>query len=99
VYWYRFIAYGSATAYYEDDGARNGGWGQTFGSAPDNSWQLSIYDPADRFRDGNNANNPSAGEFFYGANDTICRSNDTEWNTHICDPRDRPGSSLTCTGK
>ncbi|RMG69679.1 MAG: glycoside hydrolase family 13 protein, partial [Chloroflexi bacterium] len=47
VYWYRFIATdGSATAYYEDDGNRDGGWGQTFGSSPDNSWQLTIYDPA-----------------------------------------------------
>ncbi|MCI0728533.1 MAG: Ig-like domain-containing protein [Chloroflexi bacterium] len=46
VYWYRFIAQdGAATAYYEDDAARTGGWGQTFGSSPDNSWQLSVYDP------------------------------------------------------
>lgn len=46
VYWYRFIAIdGSATAYYEDDSQRTGGWGQTFGTSPDNSWQLTIYDP------------------------------------------------------
>lgn len=46
VYWYRFIATdGTATAYYEDDDARTGGWGQTFGTSPDNSWQLSVYDP------------------------------------------------------
>lgn len=45
VYWYRFIAIdGSATAYYEDDGARTGGWGQPFASSPDNSWQLTVYD-------------------------------------------------------
>ena len=47
IYWYRFIAIdGSATAYYEDDGTRDGGWGQTFGDSPDNSWQLTMYDPA-----------------------------------------------------
>jgi hypothetical protein len=47
IYWYRFIAIdGTATAFYEDDEARTGGWGQTFGTSPDNSWQLSVYDPA-----------------------------------------------------
>ncbi|MEW5987056.1 MAG: alpha-amylase family glycosyl hydrolase [Chloroflexota bacterium] len=47
IYWYRFIAIdGTATAYYEDDALRNGGWGQTFGDSPDNSWQLSVYDPS-----------------------------------------------------
>ena len=52
----------------------------------------------ERFRDGDSSNNPSAGEFFYGNYDTIYRSNGTDWNTPICDPRNRPGSSLTCSG-
>ncbi len=35
IYYYRFIAEdGTATAYYEDDEARTGGWGQTFGEQP-----------------------------------------------------------------
>ena len=81
IFYYRFIAIdGSTTVFYEDDNARTGGWGQTFDSSPDNSWQLTYYDPAfqtpdwvknaviyqifpDRFRDGNSANNPAAGEF------------------------------------
>jgi len=47
IYWYRFIPRdGSAVAYYEDDDARTGGLGQPFASSPDNSWQLTIYDPA-----------------------------------------------------
>lgn len=46
IFWYRFIAIdGSATAYYEDDDSRDGGWGQTFADSPDNGWQLSVYDP------------------------------------------------------
>lgn len=116
VYWYRFIAQdGLATAYYEDDGARTGGWGQVFGSSPDNSWQLTVYDAAfttpdwiknavvyqifpDRFRDGNAANNPAAGAFFYGSNSTVFRSGGTDWNTAICDPRNHSGSSTTCDG-
>ncbi len=45
IYWYRFVAIdGTATAYYEDDAARTGGWGQTFGESPDNAWQLTVYD-------------------------------------------------------
>ncbi|MEJ5223709.1 MAG: alpha-amylase family glycosyl hydrolase, partial [Anaerolineales bacterium] len=117
VYWYRFIVKdGTATAYYEDDNARTGGWGQPFATSPDNSYQLSIYDPAfttpdwvknavvyqifpDRFRDGDSSNNPQAGEFFYGANDTITRSNATDWNTPICDPRNRPGAVSGCVNK
>lgn len=116
VYWYRFIANdGGSVAYYEDDGARTGGWGQAFAGSPDNSWQLTIYDSGfttpswvqnaviyqvfpDRFRDGVPANNPSAGEFFYGNYDTIYRSNNTNWNTHICDPRVAVGSSSVCSG-
>ncbi|MDX1665039.1 MAG: alpha amylase N-terminal ig-like domain-containing protein [Candidatus Promineifilaceae bacterium] len=106
IYWYRFIAIdGSATAYYEDDADRDGGWGATFGESPDNSWQLTVYDPAfetpewvknaiiyqiftDRFRDGGWPD-PPAGRFFYDELDgTIYRSNESEWNTVICDPRD-----------
>ena len=110
IYWYRFVAVdGSATAYYEDDAARTGGWGETFAASEDNSWQLSVYDAAfstpdwvknaviyqifpDRFRDGNAANNPPAGEFFYNEATTIVRSGTTDWNAPICDPRDAAGS-------
>jgi glycosidase len=117
IYYYRFIAEdGTATAYYEDDAARTGGWGQAFGSSPDNSWQLTHYDPAfqtpdwvknaviyqifaDRFRDGDTANNPTAGDFFYGAFDTIVRSNTADWNARICDPRSNPASTAVCDGK
>ena len=46
VYWYRFIAVdGTAKAYYEDDADKTGGWGQAFANSPDNSWQLTVYDP------------------------------------------------------
>ncbi|GAB4580318.1 MAG: hypothetical protein Fur0022_30580 [Anaerolineales bacterium] len=113
VYWYRFIAQdGTATAYYEDDPARNGGWGQTYAVSPDNSWQLTHYDPAfqtpdwvknaviyqiftDRFKDGDPSNNTPAGSFFYNETTTIIRSNGTDWNTPICDPRD---SGSPCPG-
>lgn len=116
VYWYRFIAIdGSDTNYYEDDGARTGGWGQVFDASPDNSWQLTIYDAGfntpswvqnaviyqifpDRFRDGNSSNNPSAGEFFYGNFDTVYRSNASNWNTPICDPRSSFNPGTTCPG-
>lgn len=114
VYWYRFIVKdGSATAYYEDDAARDQGWGSVFGGSPDNSYQLTFYDPTfqtpdwvkdaviyqifvDRFRDGNPANNTPAGSFFYGNNDTIVRSNGTDWNTRVCDPRAAAGSTSIC---
>jgi len=47
IYWYRFIPMdGTAVAYYEDDAARTGGWGQPFAESQDNSWQLTVYDPA-----------------------------------------------------
>ena len=47
IYWYRFIAIdGTATAYYEDDDSRNSGWGQPFAESPDNSWQITVYDPS-----------------------------------------------------
>ena len=106
---------GSATAFYEDDGSDGGWgtaygsspdriwqlsiYNPSF-STPDwvkNGVMYQIF--PDRFRDGNPANNPSAGEFFYGNFDTIYRSNGTDWNSHICDPRNVVGSSATCSGK
>lgn len=50
----------------------------------------------DRFRDGNSANNPAAGRFFYGANSAIVRSGQTDWNYTVCDPRE--AASPTCAG-
>ncbi|NDJ60950.1 MAG: hypothetical protein GYB67_07485 [Chloroflexi bacterium] len=112
IYWYRFIAIdGGAVAYYEDDDRRTGGWGQPFGSSPDNSWQLTHYDPAfqtpdwvknavmyqiftDRFRDGNPTNHTPPGEFFYNETPTVYRSNATDWNTAICDPRNVLGGGV-----
>ncbi|MCB8961571.1 MAG: alpha amylase N-terminal ig-like domain-containing protein, partial [Ardenticatenales bacterium] len=107
LYWYRFIVTdGATTVYYEDDGARDMGWGQVFADSPDNSYQLTVYDPAfttpdwvknaviyqifpDRFRDGDSGNNPPAGRFFYNELDgTIVRSNSSDWNSAVCDPRD-----------
>lgn len=117
VFWYRFIVTdGTDVNYYEDDGARTGGWGQVFDGSPDNSWQLTHYDPAfttpdwiknavvyqvfvDRFRDGNPSNNPAAGGFFYGAFDTIVRSNGTNWNDFICDPRSIAGHPEACANR
>jgi glycosidase/fibronectin type 3 domain-containing protein len=107
IFWYRFIAIdGTATAYYEDDESRDGGWGQTFGESQDYSWQLTVYDPTfhtpdwvknaviyqifpDRFRDGDPTNDTPAGTFFYDEpGGTIYRSNQSDWNQYICDPRD-----------
>ncbi|HUN21704.1 MAG TPA: alpha-amylase family glycosyl hydrolase [Anaerolineales bacterium] len=107
IYYYRFIAKdGTATAYYEDDSRRLGGLGQAYTTSPDNSWQITFYDPSfhtpdwvkqgvmyqifpDRFRDGVSANNPTAGNFFYAeTGGSIVRSNGSDWNTPICDPRD-----------
>ena len=52
----------------------------------------------DRFRDGNSANNPAAGRFFYNEpGGTILRSNTSTWNSTICDPRNI--TSPTCAGK
>ncbi|MGC9357921.1 MAG: alpha-amylase family glycosyl hydrolase, partial [Anaerolineae bacterium] len=48
----------------------------------------------DRFRDGDVTNDTPAGTFFYEEGGTIYRSNDTEWNTTLCDPRADTG----CTG-
>lgn len=109
VYWYRFIAIdGTDTDYYEDDPMRTGGWGQPYDETADNSWQLTVYDPAfhtpdwlktaviyqifpDRFRDGDPDNHTPPGSFFYGENDTIYRSNQTNWNHPVCDPRNPLG--------
>lgn len=115
LYWYRFIAIdGTATAYYEDDNARTGGWGQTYADSPDNSWQLTIYDPTfatpdwvkdaviyqiftDRFRDGDAGNNTPPGSFHYNLPDgSIFRSNQSDWNYTVCDPREE---GTDCTGK
>lgn len=52
----------------------------------------------DRFRDGDSANNPTAGGFFYGNYDTVVRSNTANWNAPICDPRNNAGSTYTCNG-
>ncbi|MGB8648903.1 MAG: glycoside hydrolase family 13 protein, partial [Anaerolineae bacterium] len=41
----------------------------------------------ERFRDGNSSNNPAANRFFYGVNSSIVRSNQSNWNFTICDPR------------
>ncbi len=114
VFWYRFIAIdGTATAYYEDDAARDGGWGGVFATSPDYSYQLTVYDTAfltpdwiknaivyqvfpDRFRDGDASNDTLEGTFFYDEDPgTIYRSNDTDWNTAICDPRQ---TGTDCSG-
>lgn len=115
IYYYVFqAADGSATAYYRDDDPKfyGGGYGAAEGdqtTAYNNSYQLTVYDPAfsvpswmqrgviyqifpDRFRDGSAGNNPAAGRFFYNeSGGTIVRSNDTDWNTTICDPRSAGG--------
>ncbi|MDY0125139.1 MAG: alpha amylase N-terminal ig-like domain-containing protein, partial [Anaerolineaceae bacterium] len=42
----------------------------------------------DRFRDGDPTNNKPAGTFFYDEEGgTVYRSNTTDWNTYVCDPR------------
>lgn len=42
----------------------------------------------DRFRDGNSGNNPAAGRFSYNQpGGTIVRSNQSDWNYTVCDPR------------
>jgi glycosidase/fibronectin type 3 domain-containing protein len=115
VFWYRFILTdGGDTDFYEDDSRKWGGVGGMFDDSPDNSWAITVYDPAfetpqwvkdavfyqvfvDRFNDGNPTNNNAAGEFFYNeAGGTIVRSNDTEWNTPVCDPR--ADTNDTCEG-
>ena len=43
----------------------------------------------ERFRDGDVANNPASGSFHYDIpGGSIVRSDSTDWNTPICDPRD-----------
>ncbi|MGC9397546.1 MAG: alpha-amylase family glycosyl hydrolase [Anaerolineae bacterium] len=47
LHWYRFIAIdGTDTDYYEDDAERTMGVGQTFDESQDNSWQITVYNPA-----------------------------------------------------
>lgn len=41
----------------------------------------------DRFRDGDDTNNPLAGRFFYGSGSSIVRSGQADWNYTVCDPR------------
>lgn len=113
IFYYRFILTDvDVTAYYEDDD-RYGGAGTMFGESVDNSWALTVYDPAfstpdwvknavfyqvfvDRFRDGDPSNNNLPGELFYGEANTIVRSNTSDWNTPLCDPR--ADTNDTCEG-
>lgn len=105
---------GSNSAYYRDDNPAfyGGGYGQAESNqttAYNNSYQLTVYDPAfsvpnwmqrgivyqifpDRFRDGNVSNDPAAGRFFYNTSGgVITRSNQVNWNSTICDPRNASG--------
>jgi glycosidase len=50
----------------------------------------------DRFRDGDSTNNPVAGRFSYGANVGIVRSNQSAWNSTVCDPRGQQGPGFNC---
>ncbi|PJF46354.1 MAG: alpha-amylase, partial [Candidatus Thermofonsia Clade 3 bacterium] len=44
--YYRFIVQdGTATAYYDDDDFRNGGWGEARPSLRDNSYAITVFDP------------------------------------------------------
>lgn len=53
----------------------------------------------DRFRDGNGANNPAAGRFFYAqAGGTIARSGQASWNYTMCDPRGVQAPPYSCPG-
>ena len=46
ILYYRFIIEdGTAVVYYEDDAARDGGWGQPYNSSPDVSWNIYVYEP------------------------------------------------------
>lgn len=110
---------GTASVYYRDDDPKfyGGGYGAAEANqttAYNNSYQLTVYDPAfdvpewmqrgviyqifpDRFRDGNTDNTPAAGRFSYAqAGGTITRSNQIDWNSAVCDPRE---AATTCTGK
>ncbi len=52
----------------------------------------------DRFRDGNSANNPATGRFSYNVSGgAIVRSNQTNWNYTVCDPRST--YSPSCSGR
>lgn len=51
----------------------------------------------DRFRDGDPTNNPAAGRFSYNvAGGAIARSNQSDWNYTVCDPRNT--YSPSCDG-
>jgi glycosidase len=51
----------------------------------------------DRFRDGNSANNPASGRFFYNeAGGTITRSGQSNWNYTMCDPRGVQAPPFSC---
>ncbi len=52
----------------------------------------------ERFRDTDTSNDKPAGEFFYNVGGgTIYRSNGSDWNTAICDPRDlNPTLAYNC---
>lgn len=41
----------------------------------------------DRFRNGTPGNDPAAGRFSYGANTSVVRSGQSNWNYTVCDPR------------
>jgi glycosidase len=44
--YYRFIVQdGTATAYYDDDDFRNGGWGEARASLRDNGYAITVFDP------------------------------------------------------
>jgi len=52
----------------------------------------------DRFRDGNTGNDPAAGRFFYNqAGGTIARSNQSNWNYTLCDPRGIQAPPYSCS--
>ena len=64
----------------------------------------------DRFRDGQTANDPAEGRFFYNTpGGSIQRSDfpytggtnnpDKDWNFTICDPRNAQGNGYNCSGK
>lgn len=121
IFYYVFKATDGATsAFYRDDDPKFYGGGYGAGEANqttayNNSYQLTIYDPAysvpawmqrgivyqifpDRFRNGNTGNDPAAGRFSYNTpGGAIVRSNQSDWNYTVCDPRNTYTPS--CDGK
>jgi glycosidase/fibronectin type 3 domain-containing protein len=110
ILWYRFIARdGSATAYYEDDAAHDGGSGQAVSPSNDRSWQLTMHDPAfatpDWAKNGivyqifpdrfrdGDSINDTPAGSFFYGGGTIRRSLQADWNATICDPREAGGCS------